>query len=98
MIILLNCSVEILKSDEIVGGSGDMCYFRIRKSLPHTINVLGLFLFGKNVSRSAMVRLKENPNNDILDVLQISYNGLEDSKNKYFLTLLLSSVWKRRHR
>ncbi|XP_020207782.1 TMV resistance protein N isoform X1 [Cajanus cajan] len=59
------------------------------KGLPLAIKVLGSFLFGRNVSewRSAIVRLRENPNKDILDVLQISYDGLQDLEKQIFLDI-----------
>ncbi|XP_072082477.1 disease resistance protein RUN1 isoform X3 [Arachis hypogaea] len=57
--------------------------------LPLAIRVLGSFLFGRNVSEwsSALVRLKENPTKDILDVLRISYDGLEEMEKEIFLDI-----------
>jgi len=82
---------KAFKSDQIVEGYGDLTHavLRYANKLPLAIKVLGSFLFGKSVSewRSALVRLKENPNNDILDVLQISYDRLEDSEKQIFLDI-----------
>ncbi|XP_052114680.1 disease resistance protein RUN1 isoform X2 [Arachis duranensis] len=57
--------------------------------LPLAIRVFGSFLFGRNVSEwsSALVRLKENPTKDILDVLRISYDGLEEMEKEIFLDI-----------
>ncbi|KAL1324284.1 hypothetical protein AAHE18_13G078100 [Arachis hypogaea] len=57
--------------------------------LPLAIRVLGSFLFGRNVSEwsSALVRLKEKPTKDILDVLRISYDGLEEMEKEIFLDI-----------
>ncbi|RDX73276.1 TMV resistance protein N, partial [Mucuna pruriens] len=57
--------------------------------LPLVIKVLSSFLFDRNVSewRSALVRLKENPIQDILDVLQISFDGLQDLEKQIFLDI-----------
>ncbi|XLS84276.1 hypothetical protein HN51_034442 [Arachis hypogaea] len=57
--------------------------------LPLAIRVLGSFLFGRNVSEwsSALVRLKEKPTKDILDVLRISYDGLEEMEKEMFLDI-----------
>nr|XP_029147256.1 TMV resistance protein N-like isoform X1 [Arachis hypogaea]XP_029147257.1 TMV resistance protein N-like isoform X1 [Arachis hypogaea]XP_029147258.1 TMV resistance protein N-like isoform X1 [Arachis hypogaea] len=57
--------------------------------LPLAIKVLGSFLFGRSISewRSALVRLRENPTKDIMDVLRISYDGLEDMEKEMFLDI-----------
>ncbi|MED6153494.1 hypothetical protein PIB30_102523 [Stylosanthes scabra] len=59
------------------------------KGLPLAIRVLGTFLFGRNVSEwsSALVRLKERPTKDIMDVLRISFDGLEDMEKEIFLDI-----------
>ncbi|RHN52964.1 putative winged helix-turn-helix DNA-binding domain, toll-like receptor [Medicago truncatula] len=55
--------------------------------LPLAIIVLGSFLFGRNVTewKSALARLRESPNNDIMDVLQLSFDGLEHTEKEIFL-------------
>ncbi|XP_061350529.1 disease resistance protein Roq1-like [Gastrolobium bilobum] len=57
--------------------------------LPLAIKVLGSFLSGRSVSewRSALARLKEIPNRDILDVLRISYEGLQQMEKEIFLDI-----------
>ncbi|XP_057752791.1 disease resistance protein RUN1-like isoform X1 [Arachis stenosperma] len=57
--------------------------------LPLAIKVLGSFLFGRSISEwsSALVRLRENPTKDIMDVLRISYDGLEDMEKEMFLDI-----------
>ncbi|MED6170033.1 hypothetical protein PIB30_026746 [Stylosanthes scabra] len=57
--------------------------------LPLAIKVLGSFLFGRDTSewRSALVRLKEKPTKDIMDVLRISFDGLEDMEKEIFLDI-----------
>ncbi|XP_021601431.1 disease resistance protein RUN1 isoform X2 [Manihot esculenta] len=57
--------------------------------LPLALDVLGSFMFGKSVNewRSALDRLKEVPNQQILDKLYISFNGLEENEKKIFLDI-----------
>ena len=43
--------------------------------------------YRREEGRSALVRLKENPNKDILDVLQISYDGLQELEKQIFLDI-----------
>jgi hypothetical protein len=55
--------------------------------LPLAIKVLGSFLFGRDISewRSALARLRESPNKDIMDVLRLSFDGLERLEKEIFL-------------
>ncbi|MED6181376.1 hypothetical protein PIB30_018883 [Stylosanthes scabra] len=57
--------------------------------LPLAIRVLGSFLFGRDISEwsSALVRLEEKSTKDILDVLRISFDGLEDMEKEIFLDI-----------
>lgn len=57
--------------------------------LPLAIKVLGSFLSGRNISEwiSALARLRENPNKDIMDVLRLSFDGLEDEEKEIFLDI-----------
>ncbi|EEF47359.1 ATP binding protein, putative [Ricinus communis] len=57
--------------------------------LPLALDVFGSFLFGKSLSewRSALDRLKEIPNQEILDKLNISFDGLEEMEKKLFLDI-----------
>ncbi|KAF3432455.1 hypothetical protein FNV43_RR27195 [Rhamnella rubrinervis] len=61
------------------------------KGLNHcaALEVLGSFLFGRSIEewKSALDRLKEVPNREILDVLRISYDGLEEMEKKIFLDI-----------
>ncbi|XP_050245499.1 disease resistance protein RPV1-like isoform X1 [Quercus robur] len=55
--------------------------------LPLALKVLGSFLFGKstNLWRSALERIKENPKKEVFNVLQISFDGLDDLDKEIFL-------------
>jgi len=57
--------------------------------LPLAIKVLGSFLFGLNVAewRSTLARLRESPDKDIVDVLQLSFDGLKESEKEIFLDI-----------
>ncbi|XP_042961209.1 uncharacterized protein LOC122295976 isoform X3 [Carya illinoinensis] len=55
--------------------------------LPLALEVLGLFLCGKNVNswKDALGRLKENPKKEIVDTLKISFDALEANEQNIFL-------------
>ena len=55
--------------------------------LPLALKVLGSFLFGRPVDEwtSTVERLKREPENDFLDILQISFDGLKEVEKKIFL-------------
>jgi hypothetical protein len=55
--------------------------------LPLAIEVLGSFLYDLNISewKSALSRLKESPDKDVMDVLQISFEGLDKAEKEIFL-------------
>ena len=57
--------------------------------LPLAIKVLGSFLHDRDVCewRSALTRIKENPSKDIMDVLRISFDGLENLEKQIFLDI-----------
>jgi len=59
------------------------------KGLPLAITVLGSFLFGRNVTewKSALARLRESPDNDVMDVLQLSFDGLNHTEKEIFLDI-----------
>ena len=59
------------------------------KGLPLAITVLGSFLLDRDVSewRSALTRMKENPRKNIMDVLRVSYDGLEHQEKEIFLDI-----------
>ncbi|CAJ2636666.1 unnamed protein product [Trifolium pratense] len=57
--------------------------------LPLAIKILGSFLFGRDISewKSALSRLRESPNKDVMDVLRLSFDGLEELEKKIFLDI-----------
>ncbi|KAI5387570.1 hypothetical protein KIW84_073607 [Lathyrus oleraceus] len=82
---------KAFKSDDIMSG-----YIYLTKEvlayangLPLAIKVLGSFLYGRDVSEwgSALSRLRENPRTDIMNVLRISFDGLEDTEKDIFLDI-----------
>ncbi|KAL2347734.1 hypothetical protein Fmac_001734 [Flemingia macrophylla] len=73
------------------------------KKLPLAVKVLGSFLFDRDIYewRSALARLKENPHEDIMNVLRVSFDGLEKMEKEMFLDIACFSTyytyksWKR---
>ncbi|XP_030935129.1 TMV resistance protein N-like isoform X2 [Quercus lobata] len=59
------------------------------KGLPLALKVLGCSLFAKRTNewKSALDKLKEEPNRNILDILQISFDGLTNSQKGLFLDI-----------
>ncbi|CAK8577206.1 unnamed protein product [Lathyrus sativus] len=57
------------------------------KGLPLAIKVLGSFLYGRDVSewKSALTRLRDSPEKDIMDVLRLSFDGLRETEKEIFL-------------
>ncbi|KAI3733741.1 hypothetical protein L6452_13196 [Arctium lappa] len=57
--------------------------------LPLALKVLGCFLCDKDMSewRSALARLKDIPDNDIVEKLKISYDGLKPIEKELFLDI-----------
>ena len=57
--------------------------------LPLAITILGSFLFGRSVAewRSALAKLRESPDNDVMDVLQLSFDGLNHMEKEIFLDI-----------
>ncbi|KAK9205176.1 hypothetical protein WN943_015443 [Citrus x changshan-huyou] len=55
--------------------------------LPLALKVLGSFLFSRPVDEwtSTLERLKREPENEILDILQISFEGLKEAEKEIFL-------------
>jgi len=82
---------KAFKSDYIMSGYIDLTYDALTyvDGLPLAIIALGSFLYGRNVSewRSALAKLRENPRTDIMDVLRISYDGLDDTEKDIFLDI-----------
>jgi len=65
--------------------------------LPLAIKVLGSFLFGRDISewRSALARLRESPEKDVMDVLRLSFDGLKEQEKEIFLHIacFFNQVW-----
>ncbi|KAH1084117.1 hypothetical protein J1N35_023878 [Gossypium stocksii] len=57
--------------------------------LPLALEVLGSFLCGRDIVqwRSAIERLKEDSNKEILNILRISFDGLEEKEKNIFLDI-----------
>ncbi|CAK8577205.1 unnamed protein product [Lathyrus sativus] len=55
--------------------------------LPLAIKVLGSFLYGRDVSEwsSALARLRESPEKNVMDVLRISFDDLRETEKEIFL-------------
>ncbi|XP_031286195.1 TMV resistance protein N-like [Pistacia vera] len=65
------------------------CVIQYASGLPLALKVLGCFLCGREVHiwKDALQRLKRDCKKEILDVLQISFDGLEESEKKIFLDI-----------
>ncbi|XVE50325.1 hypothetical protein DITRI_Ditri01bG0153000 [Diplodiscus trichospermus] len=65
------------------------CVVEYADGLPLALEVLGSFLCGRDVAqwRSAIQRLERDFNQEILDRLQISFDGLEETEKKIFLDI-----------
>ena len=72
-------------------------FVQYASGLPLAINVLGSFLFKRSTAEweSALGRLKEYPEREILDVLQISYDGLKEREKNIFLDI--ACFFNRKH-
>ncbi|KAM3731591.1 hypothetical protein ACB098_12G175400 [Castanea mollissima] len=59
------------------------------KGLPLALKVLGSSLFAKKLKEweSALYKLKKEPNRNILDILQVSFDGLTNSEKGLFLDI-----------
>ena len=57
--------------------------------LPLTLKVLGSLLFEKRIDewKSALYKLKQEPDRNILNILQISFNGLMYTQKELFLDI-----------
>nr|XP_023872056.1 TMV resistance protein N-like [Quercus suber] len=62
-------------------------FVKYAAGLPLALEVLGSFLFGKSTIewKSAFERLQEYPNTEILQVLQIGFDGLDYTEKEIFL-------------
>ena len=59
------------------------------QGLPLALKVFGSMLFAKRIEelKSALDKLKEEPNNFFLDILQISFDGLTYMQKEWFLDI-----------
>ncbi|KAK4570783.1 hypothetical protein RGQ29_029577 [Quercus rubra] len=64
-------------------------FVRYANGLPLAIEIFGSFLFSKSKDewKSALDRLKEYPEREILNVLRISYDGLQETEKEIFLNI-----------
>ncbi|XVF78479.1 hypothetical protein PTKIN_Ptkin14bG0136900 [Pterospermum kingtungense] len=74
------------KGDFIELSKRVVCY---ADGLPLALEVLGSFLCGRDVAqwRSAIERLKRDSHKEIIDKLQISFDGLEETEKNIFLDM-----------
>ncbi|XP_054796179.1 disease resistance protein RUN1-like [Prosopis cineraria] len=66
--------------------------------LPLALNVLGSFLCGRSLLEweETLERMKQIPNDDIFQILKVSYNGLNDEEKTIFLDIAcFFNGWKR---
>ncbi|XP_050254064.1 TMV resistance protein N-like isoform X2 [Quercus robur] len=66
-----------------------MDFVNYAKGLPLALKVVGSSLYakGRNEWKSALDKVKEEPNRNILDVLQISFDGLANTQKGLFLDI-----------
>ncbi|XP_035539620.1 disease resistance protein RUN1-like [Juglans regia] len=64
-------------------------FVKYAQGLPLALKVLGSFLFGRTMDawESGRDQLEVVPNKDIINILQLSFEGLEDSQKKLFLDM-----------
>ncbi|KAJ4705485.1 Disease resistance protein [Melia azedarach] len=65
------------------------CVLNYTASLPLALKALGSFLYGRTIEewKSALQRLKRDPMNQIMQILQISFDGLQDTEKQIFLDI-----------
>ncbi|XP_050273670.1 disease resistance protein RUN1-like isoform X2 [Quercus robur] len=84
-------SLKALKMDHPPADYGNLsqAFVNYSKGLPLALEVLGSFLFGKNIDewKNGLDRLNEFPERRILDVLQISFDGLRSTEKEIFLNI-----------
>jgi dephospho-CoA kinase len=80
---------QAFKLDHILNSyEGLVCgILHYTSGLPLAIEVLGSFLCNRSISewRSALSRLRESPEKDVMDVLQLSFDGLHEFEKEIFL-------------
>ncbi|CAL8997435.1 unnamed protein product [Prunus brigantina] len=65
------------------------CVVNYAKGVPLALKVLGSFFYGKDISawKSAVDKLREVCNSEIMETLKLSYDGLDDDEKKIFLDI-----------
>ena len=66
-----------------------MGFVNYAQGLPLALKVLGSLLFAKRIEewKSALDKLKEEPNKFFLDILQIGFDGLTYTQKELFLDI-----------
>ena len=69
------------------------------RGVPLAIEILGCFLFEKEKQfwESSINKLKRIPNMEIQKVLKISFDGMDDEENFFFLDIACFFKWKNKH-
>ncbi|PRQ21566.1 putative P-loop containing nucleoside triphosphate hydrolase, leucine-rich repeat domain, L [Rosa chinensis] len=85
-------SMKAFKKDQLVGEEIlklSKEFLKYANGLPLAIKVLGSSVKGRSVDLwlSALDRLKENPEKKIINVLKVSFDGLEPREKKIFLDI-----------
>nr|KYP42771.1 TMV resistance protein N [Cajanus cajan] len=81
---------KAFRCDDITSDYEDcLTILKHANGLPLAIKVLGSFLFGRDISewKSALSRLRENPSKDIMNMLRLSFDGLEEMEKEIFLDI-----------
>jgi hypothetical protein len=90
-------SQKAFKLDHIMSSYDQLALniLQYANGLPLAIRVLGSFLFGRSISEweSALARLRGSPNKDIMDVLRLSFDGLEEMDKEIFLHIACFFSW-----
>nr|WIL59999.1 nodulation protein [Melilotus officinalis] len=88
---------KAFKLDHIMSNYEELTHdiLHYANGLPLAIKALGSFLFGRDISewRSALARLRESPDKDIMDVLQLSFDGLKEQEKEIFLHIACFFNW-----
>ncbi|GAV65328.1 LOW QUALITY PROTEIN: LRR_1 domain-containing protein/NB-ARC domain-containing protein/TIR domain-containing protein, partial [Cephalotus follicularis] len=84
-------SLKAFKNEHPPNNYTELCKRIVRHvdGLPLALEVFGSFLFGRSIDEweNALERLKEDSGKEILDRLQISFDGLEETEKEIFLDI-----------
>ncbi|KAK4259277.1 hypothetical protein QN277_005624 [Acacia crassicarpa] len=88
---LRHFSLKAFKQHEPFAGYMDLSISMVRccQRNPLALDVLGCFLYGrgKEVWESTLEKLDEHPPKDIVDILKLSFDGLDEKQQNVFLDL-----------